>query len=410
MNPIIGLVVPLSYIASAVFFILGLKRLCRVRLARRGFVWLGLGFVLALLGGAVEIGRLAPAPTFILLGIGIVGGLAVGYGTKVELGKGTGALFASAGGLTSAVLVVAGFGSDQAWPSASTFALDGGMRGAVLGLAFLSGIIALLFGALASLGPAASGAGQPAVVALSASASGLASAMVGLAVGNPIVATVGGLVASAGYSLAGIVGRSLGRSRLDIAFGRGRGNADDEGNVKACGAEEVAMELETARKVVVVPGYGMAVAQAQHAVADVAKLLAGNGSTVLYAIHPAAGLIPGHMNILLDEAKVDPVQLREWSDANRELQDADVALVVGACDIVNPAAKEDRQSPLFGMPLIEVDKARTVFVIKRSLRPGASGAKNLLFQRANVTMVLGDAKKVLQGIGVELKAQLKAAA
>jgi NAD(P) transhydrogenase subunit beta len=233
--------------------------------------------------------------------------------------------------------------------------------------------------------------------------------MVGLALGNPIVATVGGLVAAAGYSLSGIVGAALGRSPLDIAFGRGRAN-DEYTNVKACGAEEVAMELETARKVIVVPGYGMAVAQAQHALADVAKVLAANGAKVLYAIHPAAGLIPGHMNVLLDEAKVDEAQLREWQDANRELADADVALVVGACDIVNPAAKDDRSSALFGMPIIEVEKARTVFVIKRSLRPGASGAKNPLFERPNVTLVFGDAKKVLQGIGVELKAQIKAAA
>ena len=116
------------------------------------------------------------------------------------------------------------------------------------------------------------------------------------------------------------------------------------------------------------------------------------------------------MNILLDEAKVDEAQLREWEDANRELADADVALVVGACDIVNPAAKGDRSGVLYGMPVLEVEKARTVFVIKRSLRPGASGAKNPLFELPNVTLVFGDAKKVLQGIGVELKAQIKAAA
>ena len=409
MSAAVGFVVPVLYLASAVLFILGLKRLCRVRSARGGLALVGFAFLLALLGVAVETGRLNPLPALVGLAAGIVVGLVIGYGTKVELGPGLGPLLASAGGVASAALVVAAFATDETWPSASIFALDGGARGAALGLGFVAGIAALGLGVLAAVGSAARGAGQPAVVALAASTSGLASAMVGLALGNPIVATVGGLVAAAGYSLAGIVGTALGRKPLDIAFGRGRGS-EEYNNVKACGVEEAAMELETARKVIVVPGYGMAVAQAQHALADVAKVLAANGAKVLYAIHPAAGLIPGHMNILLDEAKVDEAQLREWEDANRELADADVALVVGACDIVNPAAKDDRSSALFGMPVIEVEKARTVFVIKRSLRPGASGAKNPLFERPNVTLVFGDAKKVLQGIGVELKAQIKAAA
>jgi NAD(P) transhydrogenase subunit beta len=235
--------------------------------------------------------------------------------------------------------------------------------------------------------------------------------MVGFALGNPIVVTVGGLVAAAGISLAAIVGTALGRKPLDMVAGVGRRDGTDEyGNVKACGAEEAAMELETARKVVMVPGYGMAVAQAQHALAEIAKLLSLRGAKVIFAIHPAAGLIPGHMNILLDEAKVETARLCEWEAANRELADADVALVVGANDIVNPAANDDVTSAVFGMPFIDVGRARTVFVIKRSLRPGAAGVKNPLFERANTNMVFGDAKKVLQAIGVELKAQAKAAA
>ena len=170
------------------------------------------------------------------------------------------------------------------------------------------------------------------------------------------------------------------------------------------------MELETARKVVLVPGYGMAAAQAQHALAELAKLLSLRGAKVVYAIHPAAGLIPGHMNILLDEAKVETALLCEWEAANRELADADVAVVVGANDIVNPAANDDPGSAVYGMPFIDVRPARTVFVIKRGLGVGAAGVKNPLFERANTTMIFGDAKKVLQAIGVELKAQAKAAA
>jgi len=275
----------------------------------------------------------------------------------------------------------------------------------------VSGAAALGLGLFAGFGPAAGGSGQPAGTALAASASGLASAMLGVALGNPIVATVGALVATAGFSLAAIVGKALGRAPLDIVGGTGRkGDGDGYANVKACGPEETAMVLETARKVVMVPGYGMAVAQAQHALADVAKLLRSRGADVVYAIHPAAGLIPGHMNILLDEAKVDPADLRAWEAANQELADADVALVVGANDIVNPAAKDDPQSAVFGMPFLDVGRARTVFVVKRSLRPGAAAVKNQLFERANTNMVFGDAKKVLQAIGLELKTQMKAAA
>ena len=164
------------------------------------------------------------------------------------------------------------------------------------------------------------------------------------------------------------------------------------------------MVLETARRVVIVPGYGMAVAQAQHALAEITKLLSLRGAKVVYAIHPAAGLIPGHMNILLDEAKVEATQLLEWEAANAELAGADVALVVGANDIVNPAAQNDAKNALYGMPFLDVGRADTVFVIKRSLRPGAAGVKNELFERNNTNLVFGDAKKVLQAIGTEWKA------
>jgi NAD(P) transhydrogenase subunit beta len=153
-----------------------------------------------------------------------------------------------------------------------------------------------------------------------------------------------------------------------------------------------------------VPGYGMAVAQAQHALVEVAKTLRSRGAVVLYAIHPAAGLIPGHMNILLDEANVDAAQIVDWERANRELSEADVALVIGGNDIVNPDAEANPESAVFGMPFIDVARAASVLVVKRSLRPGAAGVKNPLFERANVNMIFGDAKKVLQALGVELKA------
>jgi NAD(P) transhydrogenase subunit beta len=245
------------------------------------------------------------------------------------------------------------------------------------------------------------------VVALAAASSGLAAAMMGFALGNPIVVTVGGLIATAGWSLAGIVAKGLGSKPLDLALGRAAKRAGEAyQDVKACGPEETAMVLESARKVIVVPGYGMAVAQAQHALAEVGKVLEARGARVLYAIHPVAGLIPGHINILLDEAKIPTAQIVDWETANRELADADVALAVGANDIVNPDTADNPQSAVFGMPFIDVGRAGAVFVVKRSLRPGAAGVTNPLFERANTSLVFGDARKVLQAIGVELKAQV----
>ncbi len=403
--------IPVLDIASAVLFIMGLKLMGRARSARRGATLLGLGFVVALVGTAVEAADLDPKLALAGLALGIGIGLLAGYGAKIGSSVGWGPALAAAGGVAAALVALAAFFGVEAWPIGGALALQGGLRGAALGLAVVSGAAALGLGLFAGFGPAAGGSGQPAGTALAASASGLASAMLGVALGNPIVATVGALVATAGFSLAAIVGKALGRAPLDIVGGTGRkGDGDGYANVKACGPEETAMVLETARKVVMVPGYGMAVAQAQHALADVAKLLRSRGADVVYAIHPAAGLIPGHMNILLDEAKVDPADLRAWEAANQELADADVALVVGANDIVNPAAKDDPQSAVFGMPFLDVGRARTVFVVKRSLRPGAAAVKNQLFERANTNMVFGDAKKVLQAIGLELKTQMKAAA
>ena len=396
--------IPILYISSAVFFIMGLKLMCRVRSVRRGSTWLGIGFVLALMGLGIEAAHLDARLALAGVAGGIVLGGLVGFSAKVALGPGIGSLLAAAGGVTATLVGVAAFLNDEAWPLGNALALEGGQRGAALGLAVLSGAAALVLGLLAAFGPATRGSGQPAAVALAASTSGLASAMVGFALGNPIVVTVGGLVATAGWTLSTIVASALGRKPLDVVFGVGsKGGHDEYNNVKACGAEEAAMVLETARKVVVVPGYGMAVAQAQHALAEVTKMLSLRGAKVMYAIHPAAGLIPGHMNILLDEAKVPATQLLEWDAANAELADADVALVVGANDIVNPATQGDAKNPLFGMPLIDVGRAETVFVIKRSLRPGAAGVKNELFERPNTNLVFGDAKKALQAIGTEFK-------
>ena len=413
LSPLRAFAVPILYIASAVFFIAGLKATCKVRAAGRGTTLLAIGFLLALAGIAVETAESDLKLALAGVAIGAIFGLWIGLRTGIALGQGIGPLLAGAGGVVAALVAIAAFLSGEDWPIESALALTGGLRGAALGLAMLAGLAAIVLAGLAALGPAARSSGHPSAVALSASASGLAAAMVGMALGNPIVVTVGALATTSGWTLSAIVAQSLGRKPSDLVFGLGSkpGTTGDEyGDVQTCGAEEAAMVLENARTVVIVPGYGMAVAQAQHTLHDIAKMLEQRGAKVFYALHPAAGLIPGHMNILLDEAKVPSAQLLDWQAANAKLAEADVALVVGANDIVNPATQGDPQSAVYGMPLIDVGLARSVFVIKRSLRPGAAGVKNALFERPNTTMVFGDAKKVLQAIGVELKAQLPKAA
>jgi NAD(P) transhydrogenase subunit beta len=405
--------VPILYIASAVFFIAGLKATCKVRAAGRGTTLLAIGFLLALAGIAIETAGSDLKLALAGVALGAIFGLLIALRSRIALGRGIGPLLAGAGGVVSVLVATAAFLSEEDWPLAGALALTGGLRGAALGLAMLAGLSALVFAVLAAFGPAARASGQPAAVALSASASGLATAMVGFALGNPIVVTVGALATTAGWTLAAIVAQSLGRKPSEIVLrpsSKTGKTGEEYGDVQTCGAEEAAMVLENAHTVVIVPGYGMAVAQAQHAVHDVAKMLEQRGAQVFYAIHPAAGLIPGHMNILLDEAKVPAAQILEWQAANTKLAEADVALVVGANDIVNPATQSDPHSAVYGMPLIDVGLARSVFVIKRSLRPGAAGMKNALFERTNTTLILGDAKKVLQAIGVELKAQLPKAA
>ena len=405
--------VPTLYIASAVFFITGLKGVCKVRAAGRGTTLLAIGFLLALAGITIETAGADLSLALAGVALGTISGLLIGLRTRVVFGQGIGPLLAGAGGVVSALVAIAAFLSDEEWPFESALALTGGLRGAALGLAMLAGLAAFVLAGLAAFGPAARAAGQPSAVALSASASGLGAAMVGMALGNPIVVTVGALAATAGWTLSAIVAQSFGRKPSDVVLGLGSKTGkmgEDYGDVQTCGAEEAAMVLENARTVVIVPGYGMAVAQAQHALHEIGKMLEQRGSAVFYAVHPAAGLIPGHMNILLDEAKVPATQLLEWQAANAKLAEADVALVVGANDIVNPATQGDPSSAVYGMPLIDVRPARSVFVIKRSLRPGAADVKNDLFEHPHTSMVFGDAKKVLQAIGVELKAQLPKAA
>jgi H+-translocating NAD(P) transhydrogenase subunit beta len=250
------------------------------------------------------------------------------------------------------------------------------------------------------------GADMPVVISLLNSYSGLAACATGFVIGNPLLIISGAMVGAAGLILTKIMCVAMNRSLANVIFGGfgadagagGGGGGGQYENVTSCGVEEAAMILEDAESVVFVPGYGMAVAQAQHVVRDLATLLEERDVTVKYAIHPVAGRMPGHMNVLLAEADVPYEQLIEMDEINPEFKDTDVAIVIGANDVVNPAALEDKTSPIYGMPILKVFEARTVFVIKRGLGAGFAGIKNTLFEGTNTMMVYGDAKKVIGGI------------
>jgi NAD(P) transhydrogenase subunit beta len=253
------------------------------------------------------------------------------------------------------------------------------------------------------------GADMPVVISLLNSYSGVAASATGFVVNNNVLIISGAMVGAAGLILTQIMCVAMNRSLANVVFGgfgaedTAKGGGGEYENVTSCGVEEAAMILDTASSVIVVPGYGLAVAQAQHAVRELADLLEKRECQVRYAIHPVAGRMPGHMNVLLAEADIPYEQLVEMDQINPEFATTDVALVIGANDVVNPAALDDESSPIYGMPILEVHHAGTVFVIKRGLGSGFAGVKNELFERDNTMMVFGDAKKVLQGLATELK-------
>jgi H+-translocating NAD(P) transhydrogenase subunit beta len=259
------------------------------------------------------------------------------------------------------------------------------------------------------------GADMPVVVSLLNSYSGMAASAAGFVIGNPLLIIAGAMVGSAGLILTRIMCVAMNRSLMNVllgGFGMDDATAGDDSeyeNVKSTSPEEAAMVLETAESVIVVPGYGLAVAQAQHTVRELASILEERGTQVRYAIHPVAGRMPGHMNVLLAEADVPYDQLVEMDEINGDFKNTDVTIIVGANDVVNPAALDEKGSPIYGMPILNVHESRTVFVIKRSLSPGYAGIKNRLFEMDNVMMVFGDAKKILQGLVNESKELGKAA-
>ena len=255
------------------------------------------------------------------------------------------------------------------------------------------------------------GADMPVVISLLNSYSGIAAASAGFVVGSQLLIVAGAMVGAAGLILTQVMCKGMNRSLLSVLFGgtlaskssNSSGGGGEYTNITSCSVEECALTLEAASRVIIVPGYGLAVAQAQHTLREVTKILEQNGVEVTYAIHPVAGRMPGHMNVLLAEADVPYEQLKEMDIINPEFPATDVVLVLGANDVVNPQAKNDKSSPLYGMPVLDVQEARTVFVIKRGMSAGYSGIKNDLFDLSNTSMVFGDAKKILSELITELK-------
>jgi NAD(P) transhydrogenase subunit beta len=447
----------LAYLVAAVLFIMGLKGLSSPRTAVRGNLTGAVGMLIAVIATLVD--RNVISFGWIIAGMVVGGGIGayIARTVKMTAMPQMVALLNGFGGGASLLVALSQFiitdandrpvewlialvvsaligsvtltGSVVAWVKLEGFAEDALKLPnqsllrvvfvlVVLALAILFvwqgwGILLVLLVAVAlALGVllviAIGGADMPVVIALLNSYSGLAAAATGFVLLNNGLIISGSLVGASGIILCQIMCKAMNRSLGAVLFGGAMvsdeqmaaipGKEFYEGKVKSCGAEEVAMLLDNAQKVIIAPGYGLAVAQAQYATQDLATLLESKGIDVKYAIHPVAGRMPGHMNVLLAEAKVPYERLVEMEHINPEFAQTDVTIVLGANDVTNPAARDDAASPIYGMPILDVDKSRTVIVVKRSLSPGFAGIPNQLFINENTLMFFGDAKAVLQDL------------
>ncbi|MEN6367443.1 MAG: NAD(P)(+) transhydrogenase (Re/Si-specific) subunit beta, partial [Thermoguttaceae bacterium] len=267
-------------------------------------------------------------------------------------------------------------------------------------------VLSLVFGVMLII--PIGGADMPTVIALLNAYAGLSAVAMGFVLNNKLLIAAGALDGSSGLILSIIMCKAMNRSFANVLFG-GFGQVQtskagaEQRTAKSATAEDAAQIMSTARLVVIIPGYGMAVAQAQHRVRELYDALTKEGVEVKFAIHPVAGRMPGHMNVLLAEAEIPYDKLIEMDEINPEMPEADAALIIGANDVVNPAARHDKNSPIYGMPIIDADKAKTVFVIKRSMNPGFAGIENELFFADNTLMLFGDAKAMLTSIVQALK-------
>jgi len=459
-----NILIQLSYIIAAALFIVGLAYLSSPATARKGNLLASVGMLLAivvtlldrnvlnydmiLVGiiiGAligVALARLV-AMTAMPQMVGLLNGFGGAASALVAIGEfwrlmGTTAAIPHNGVLTIVLSVLIGgvtftgslmaFGKLQGLVSGSpvTFPYQQVFNGLLLA-AFLIGGVALL---VAPRNPGVfllifvislilgimfvipiGGADMPVVISLLNSFSGVAASGAGFVVHNSVLIVSGALVGASGLILTQIMCKAMNRSLANVLFGAFGASAQTAGALasgetktfRSVGAEEGAMMMAYARSVVIVPGYGMAAAQAQHAVRDLTSQLESRGVEVKFAIHPVAGRMPGHMNVLLAEADIPYTQLYDMDDINPEFERSDVALVIGANDVVNPAARDQKGSPIYGMPILDADKARTVIVIKRSLNPGFAGIDNELFYRENTVMLFGGAKEKVSELVAEVK-------
>lgn len=283
------------------------------------------------------------------------------------------------------------------------------MTGSIVSLALMT-LLAFVIGVTLII--PIGGADMPVIISMLNSYSGWAAAATGFTLGNNLLIIVGAIVGFSGAILSFIMCKAMNRSIINVVFGgfgsdagtgESAGAQAAEKGVKSAAVEDAIYWMEDANKVIVIPGYGMAVAQAQHALKEMMELLEARGVEVKFAIHPVAGRMPGHMNVLLAEADIPYDHVVEIDEVNPEFPTADVALVVGANDVVNPAAKTDTSSPIYGMPILDAAKARQVYFLKRSMNPGYSGVDNLLFYQDNTSLVFGDAKDTIEGMVTALK-------
>ncbi len=453
----------IAYLAASVFFILGLRSLVHPDKARRGMNQAAVGMLLAIVGTLVQQQIVTYHWIVIGLIIGTVIGIPMGYKVpmtampqQIAISHGFGALAATlvgvnefvvegfGAGISHGTMIALGFetlfgaltvtgsimafgklqeilpGRPITWPMQNAISLL--MFAAMIGLFIWLVIVpaspmlfwsmmglALLMGVLLVL--PIGGADMPVVVSLLNSYAGLAAAATGFAIGNNVLIIAGALNGASGFLLSILMSKAMNRSFGNVLFGAFGGQpvagsaASTAGlSVRQISAEDAAMQLAYASRVVVVPGYGLAVAQAQHVVQELAEQIEKRGGDVKYAIHPVAGRMPGHMNVLLAEANVPYDKLLDMDEINPQFAQTDVALVVGANDVVNPAARTDPASPIYGMPILNVDQARSVIVLKRSMNAGFAGIENALFYEPRTAMLFGDAKTSLTKLVSEVKA------
>ena len=458
--------IEIAYLVAAFCFILGLRWLSSPRTARKGNLVAALGMLIAIVATLVDgrvvgytwiaiaafvggsIGALVARrvqmtamPQLVALLNGLGGGAAAliavseyhvaGAAGEERLGAvlAVSVMFSAIVGSISFAGSLVAFGKLQellpgrpiTWPAQKL--LNGLGAVVVLGLAayasfnihdpllWLAAVLALLLGVSAVL--PIGGADMPVVIAFLNACTGLAAAATGFALGNSLLIIAGVLVGASGTLLTQLMSKAMNRSVASVLFGAFGGGGGSSSGVSASGealpvleisASDLAAQLVYARRVMIVPGYGLAVAQAQHPVRELADLLIERGVSVAFAIHPVAGRMPGHMNVLLAEADVPYDQLLEMEEANPDFPQTDIVLVIGANDVVNPAARDDENSPLYGMPILEVDNAENVIVFKRSMASGFAGVENMLFHDPKTRMLFGDARKSLTQLVQDVQA------